>query len=107
MAAIDLCKHEFIYFDSMLRQDIANALGVLKMWLMNEANDKIGKDLAEKIGISNWQSIVNPTYLPEQHDSGSCSILVLYMANYLERGVMPDFDRRLIPTLRHPTALFL
>lgn len=107
LAVIDLRNCQFIYFDSTFGRDDNNALDTLKTWLTDEVNDKIGKDRADEMRISEWRIIVNPTYLPRQRDSGSCGIFALYMAEYLERGVQPDFESHHIQTLRQRTVLFL
>lgn len=107
LAAIDIRHCQFLYFDSTFGLDTADALGILKRWLSDEANDKGCQDFLNKEEILEWRTVINPTYMPHQRDSGSCGVFTLYLAEYLERGVRPDFEQKHVQTLRQRTVLFL
>lgn len=107
LAGIDLRGKKFLYLDSMKGEDTARTIPLLRRWLHDEVADKDSEEAAKAMGISEWETIVNPRYLPKQQDSGSCGVFSLYMAEYLERGKKPDFSQSDILTLRQRTALFL
>lgn len=107
LAAIDIRHRQFLYFDSMFGHDTVDALEILRMWLIDEVNDKGCGDFLNEGEISKWRAIANPTYMPSQNDSGSCGVFTLYLAEYLERGAVPDFKQQNIQTLRQRIVLFL
>lgn len=107
LAAIDLRGKQFLYLDSTFGKDSYGTIPLLRRWLHDEVVDKDGASAAAEMQIDTWGTIVNPAYLPEQRDDGSCGIFTLYMAEYLERGKKPDFKQENIRTLRQRTALFL
>lgn len=107
LAVIDIRNRQFLYFDSMMGSVVMNSVDILKRWLFDEVCDKASHDAANNMGVERWRIIINPNYLPRQHDTGSCGIFTLYIAEYLERGVKPDFTQRDIFVLRQRTVLFL
>ncbi|KAI0567630.1 Ulp1 peptidase [Gracilaria domingensis] len=107
LTAIDLRSKHFLYLDSTYGKDTSNTIPMLRKWLFDEVKDKHGAEAAEKMGISFWRVHVNPSYLPRQQDGGSCGIFTLYMADYLERGLCPNFTQEDIRNLRWRTVLFL
>ncbi|CAN8075280.1 unnamed protein product [Agarophyton chilense] len=107
LTAIDLRSKHFLYLDSTFGKDTSETIPILKKWLFDEVKDKHGIVAAEKMGINLWPVHINPPYLPRQQDGGSCGIFTLYMADYLERGLCPNFTQDDIRTLRRRTALFL
>lgn len=74
LAAIDLRGKKFLYFDSTCGSDSLDALETLRRWLKDEVLDKCGKDVLDEMEIDSWKSVINPPYLPEQQDHGSCDI---------------------------------
>lgn len=107
LVGIDIRNHHFLYLDSMLGRDCDEAIEVLKKWLYDEVVDKINEETAKKMNINHWRCVINPTYLPQQGDGGSCGVFSLYLAEYLERGERPDFTQKDIFTMRQRTVLFL
>lgn len=107
LVGIDLRHRHFLYLDSMMGKDCGDSIETLKRWLADEISDKIDRATADKLNISQWRSLVNPSYLPRQLDGGSCGVFTLYMAEYLERGKRPDFIQDNITTMRQRTVLFL
>lgn len=107
LVGIDLRGKEFLYLDSTFGDDTSDAIPILKKWLYDEVKDKQGVDEADRMQIDSWRVTKNPGYLPRQRDGGSCGIFTLYMADYLERARLPNFDQNDIRNLRRRTVLFL
>lgn len=107
LAAIDMRGKHFLYFDSTNGPDCLDSLNVLRRWLKDEVEDKCGEEKAEQLNIDSWTSKVNPAYVPKQLDDGSCGIFAIYIAEFLERGIKPNFTQQNIRALRQRTALFL
>jgi Ulp1 protease family, C-terminal catalytic domain len=107
LAAVDIRNRELLYFDSMYGSDSTNVLGTLGRWLFEEIRDKHGEKQAEEMDITSWKRTVNPSYLPRQHDDGSCGLFTLYTADYLELGRIPDYSQDDMAVLRQRTILFL
>lgn len=107
LAAVDIRGRQFLYFDSLYESDKKGVLRTLRDWLKDEVEDKHGKEVMEEMRIDTWKRVINPDYVPQQTDTGSCGIFTLYIAEYLERGRRPDFTQKTIRTLRQRTTLFL
>lgn len=107
LAAIDMRGKRFLYFDSTYGPDCLHSLKILRRWLKDEVEDKCGKEKVDNMDIDSWASKTNPTYVPRQLDDGSCGIFAIYMAEFLERGIKPNFTQQNIRALRQRTALFL
>ena len=107
LAAIDIRGKQFLYFDSLYGSDKKGVLRTLRDWLKDEVKDKHGKEIMEEMMIDTWKKVINPDYVPQQTDTGSCGVFTLYIAEYLERGRRPDFTQKTIRTLRQRTTLFL
>lgn len=107
LAAIDIQNRQLLYFDSMMERERKNAFDVLKRWLQDEVANKVNSKVAHMMNIKCWRTIVNPSYMPELRVSGSCGIVTVYLAEYLERGKVPDFTSNDILTLRQRATLYL
>lgn len=107
LAAIDLKHRIFVYMDSLLKKDTAEVIPTLRRWLIDEVHSKIGYDVAKHLDINNWKYSINPLFIPEQSDSGSCGVFTLYLADYLELGKKPDYSQKDIVQLRQRAVLFL
>jgi sentrin-specific protease 1 len=107
LAAADIRGRELIYFDSMYGEDDSNVLETLARWLVDEMQDKHGAKMAEEMNVPSWKRTVNPPYLPRQYDDGSCGLFTLYLADYLELGLTPDYSQDDMTILRKRAVLFL
>eukprot|EP00172_Hildenbrandia_rubra_P000819 Plantae.Rhodophyta-Hildenbrandia_rubra.ctg14608.p1 GENE.Plantae.Rhodophyta-Hildenbrandia_rubra.ctg14608~~Plantae.Rhodophyta-Hildenbrandia_rubra.ctg14608.p1 ORF type:complete len:593 (-),score=108.13 Plantae.Rhodophyta-Hildenbrandia_rubra.ctg14608:89-1867(-) len=106
LVMIDLQNREFVYLDSMHAPDTNNILSLVRRWLVDEIKDKSGCEKVKELGIERWKSVVNPSYLPKQRDSGSCGVFTVYVADYLELNKVPDFTQLDMRVLRQRMALY-
>lgn len=107
LAAIDLKHRIFLYMDSMLKKDTADVIETLQNWLIDEVRSKIGDDVVKHLDIKSWKYSVNPLFIPQQTDGGSCGVFTLYLADYLELGKKPDYTQKNIAVMRQRAVLFL
>ena len=88
LAGIDVRAKEFLYLDSIGRN--SNVLELLRRWYVDEFKDKY----QEEVDLQEWTDMYNPKYLPKQRDEGYCGAFVIYTADCLELGKVPDFKQR-------------
>jgi len=106
LAAIDVARREFNYFDSLSVSDSHGVVVLLMQWLHDEVDARVGRDVAAAWNVSEWRVVVDPL-LPRQEDGGSCGIFVLSAANCFSLGAPLAFSQADVVTVRRRVALSL
>lgn len=105
LAAVDVQYKRVVYLDSLKGRDSGGVLQRVRQWFVDEVTDKYGEDEVRRLDIANWETVVNPPYVPQQKDRDSCGIFAVMLADYLEHGQVPDFSQADVKVLRERTAL--
>ena len=107
LTAIDIRNRRFIYYDSFRDPPKESTVAYIKKWLEDEIRSERGEQGVQHLELSKWTMFINPNFLPQQTDFSSCVMFAFYIAEYLERGILPDFGQSDVKVMRERTALFI
>jgi len=106
LVAIQVGRRQFHFYDSLSVEDSLGTVSLLKQWLHNELEVRLGRDAASEWGVSKWDVVLDP-HLPRQKDGGSCGVFVLAAADLFSLGLPLTFTQADIASLRCHVALSL
>lgn len=106
LAAADVRRRQFFYYDSLSGDDHHTVIPILRRWLTDEVAERLGSDVSQRWDAGSWPLVVNGD-LPEQTDSGSCGVFALAVADCLSTGSSIAFSQEHMPVLRQRIALAL
>lgn len=107
LAVIDIDGQQFMYYDPQGRMDNSNVMHCAQEWMSGEIRTASRGDAFKGLRTSSWPVHYNPWRLPVQKDLQSCGVFVLYVAEHIERGIIPRFDQSDISALRLRTLQIL
>jgi len=106
LGAIDVRRREFHFYDSLSAVDVHGTIPLLKRWLHDEVDARLGQDVAADWQVSQWRTVLDPNQ-PQQGDGGSCGVFVLAAADCLSLGAPLAFSQVDIASLRYRVGLSL
>jgi len=104
LVTIDVVRRQFHYYDSLSAEDVRGVIPVLKEWLHDEVQVRLGNDAAAEWNVRVWHAVLAGN-LPRQQDSGSCGVFVLAAADCFSLGAPLAFSQRDVAVLRCRIAL--
>ncbi|KAI0557542.1 Ulp1 protease [Gracilaria domingensis] len=96
-----------VYLDPLHQADLTRAVPHIKRYLKTCIQRKYDVQGPTTLDPEKWECAVCPNFTPRQNDSTSCGVMVMYMAECLERGELPESAEVNTTVLRERVALFL
>jgi len=106
LVAINVGAREFHFYDSLSMEDSRGTVPVLKQWLHQEVDARLGHDVAVEWDVAHWRVVLD-FGLPRQTDGGSCGLFVLAAADCFSLGVPMLFSQASIGAVRRRITLAL
>lgn len=104
LAAADVRRRRFFYYDSLRGDDHHTVIPNLRRWLTDEVAERLGTDVSQQWDVGSWP-VDGHDDLPVQTDSGSCGVFALAVADCLSIGSSIAFSQEDMPVLRQRIAL--